>query len=1548
MRHLAHGCVLALCCILGANSPLLAADDAVIGLVDKCAAEARIPTPDNSVGKRWAELNVETAVLVCRAAFDAAPDDPEVMANLGRTLLRAGDHRRAQELLAAAADRSSQAKFSLAMSNLSMKMLATHDWVEGAENASAQDKRAANRRSDASDGQGNGAQSGDGDGSGGDDETAGRPADVEGTRSLEEFVRLITSGAQTSYVPAQIALGKYRIGALGMIERDELDIVGAAAVFRRAADAGSAEAKYWLAYSYRFAMGAPKDPRESARLYVEAAEAGFVPALTAVGNLYHDGFGFPQDRAAGDQWFRRAASAGDSYGQFLLARSLEAQEGDPSVISDLLERAAQSGNAAAQAMLADRIASQDPAQATKLYEHAAEQGHLLAGMLGLGAPTGTKFALRITGSTQNLMNYSKILPSLPVDPNLVFYGYRASQQEIDAYMERTYDVIGQMQVSIAKKIIAKRTVQGFNTSMSLAEAKAALLTSANDGDVEAATILAYPPESLSEKIVSKQERKKWQAWLEKLEPNKRRDLVQAITEGHGKQLNFSLVLSGLEKPSALSGGAQERTQLETLSKFHLYSLAIDRAINLVESPEFRALPLGERLEFVNSIASGLQSTCAWRASVSAFVQQARMLKEATECNEQSAIFRATPQQLEKLFESGFTRAGVQLAYLHRAGELGTADDAKAAHWLQTAIDRCPAFEDPLEQPETAADHHRSFRNLPSRCDTDTKIAKIMLAILYERGEGVERNPERAFELYREGALGGRRVSSQTNCPECVLLGVADIDPVAAAGAVRLYMSGVAGKLSNDEVVRLLSAASRYEEPTAQRMLGIIYLKGQLVPRDDAEGARWLLKAALGGDADAQFELGMLYEKGIGVGRDSDRAKRWYAVAAEGGVTSTNLTIEPAPLQSAGKSVDLDATIASLESTLDRYIQEADFDPRLKLDLEDVASYHRLLNNADGMIATRLKALAVNDAMLTKKHGTMENYFALLSSSCQWGRASLEAYKSQRPEVALYFAKVSVNKLQQARGFLNQLDRNLRECFLEVHQDRYRWLADLLMEMGRYPEAEQVIAMLKDFEFQEFTRNGDAGRSGDGLAFSALEKASYASYSGLSSELLKAYQAAAQLSAKPRAERTPEEVEKNRAAQRIIGEARSSFRAHFDALRSEISALRSASGSGEGAGGWESGAGESVSLTLSEGGFADNAAALYAVVTPTRIHWLVSTKTLQRAIPIEVKQEDLQRAIGQYRAALVARDPTINAKAKSLYSLIFAPVDAELKQLGITTVLLSLDGSLRYVPFAALNDGQDWLARRYAFSAFRGTERLAAKQVDHSDWVIAGFGVTREATTKSGNRFPPLPAVAGELAAIVGGVGGAATGSIQLDEKFDRRSLENAILDGVPVLHIATHFKLAPDADDSVLLLGNNDELALSNFRRDGVFTFKDVSLLALSACQTAVSTEANSGSEFDSMGEVAQKAGAASVLASLWSVNDGSTASLMRAFYTNMIEGKMGKADALRHVQLAFLDRKIARTTSSAGLRATSLGRDGGLAEAATEWDHPFYWAPFVLMGNIN
>jgi CHAT domain-containing protein len=109
-----------------------------------------------------------------------------------------------------------------------------------------------------------------------------------------------------------------------------------------------------------------------------------------------------------------------------------------------------------------------------------------------------------------------------------------------------------------------------------------------------------------------------------------------------------------------------------------------------------------------------------------------------------------------------------------------------------------------------------------------------------------------------------------------------------------------------------------------------------------------------------------------------------------------------------------------------------------------------------------------------------------------------------------------------------------------------------------------------------------------------------------------------------------------------------------------------------------------------------------------------------------------------------------------------------------------------------------------------------------------------------------------------------------------------------------------------------------------------VELLTLSACNTALSTSGD-GREVDGLGMLAQRKGAKAVMATLWSVYDPSTSELMQSFYRNWTTGApLSKAEALRRAQLGLLHGDADQPASGGKLR----------------YAHPYYWAPFVLIGN--
>jgi CHAT domain-containing protein len=112
-----------------------------------------------------------------------------------------------------------------------------------------------------------------------------------------------------------------------------------------------------------------------------------------------------------------------------------------------------------------------------------------------------------------------------------------------------------------------------------------------------------------------------------------------------------------------------------------------------------------------------------------------------------------------------------------------------------------------------------------------------------------------------------------------------------------------------------------------------------------------------------------------------------------------------------------------------------------------------------------------------------------------------------------------------------------------------------------------------------------------------------------------------------------------------------------------------------------------------------------------------------------------------------------------------------------------------------------------------------------------------------------------------------------------------------------------------------------------------------------MSGSAGNGQEIDGLGATAQIRGVKAVISSLWEVDDSSTGELMSDFYRLWATGggKIGKEAALRQAQLNLLSGKVTPQSSAAN---RGVAFDDQQPGTPSNYAHPYYWAPFVLMGN--
>jgi CHAT domain-containing protein/Tfp pilus assembly protein PilF len=559
--------------------------------------------------------------------------------------------------------------------------------------------------------------------------------------------------------------------------------------------------------------------------------------------------------------------------------------------------------------------------------------------------------------------------------------------------------------------------------------------------------------------------------------------------------------------------------------------------------------------------------------------------------------------------------------------------------------------------------------------------------------------------------------------------------------------------------------------------------------------------------------------------------------------------------------------------------------------------------------------------------------------------------------AVFFGKQAVNRIQQVRGNISGLEKDVRQTFLKSKEKTYRDLADLLIKQGRLPEAQQVLDLLKDEEYFEFIRRDEKNAASltASVKLTESEEALSREYEENATRVTAAGNEWAALHSKPL--KTPEEEKRLGVLSDQLKRANEAWDKFLSGLSIERGKSKEAQEYVENL--QESASGmQRVLHQLGPG-----VVALYTLVSDERYSVIIVTPTVMVAREYPIKAEDLRKKVFQFRQALVDPKSDPIPMAQELYRILVGPAEQDLAGAKAKILMWSLDDILRYVPMVALNDGHEYLVEKFQNEVF--TPASVASLTEHPNvngWRGLGLGVS-----KSYGDFSALPSVPEELHRIirdsnVPGASGVLPGKIMLDETFTEVGMKSALEHTYPLVHIASHFAFAPGNDtNSFLLLGGNDpqgeHLSLAEIRKDPGFTFAGTELLTLSACDTALGAAEGDGREVDGLGILAQRKGARAVVATLWAVNDQSTGLLMQEFYRRWTSTSgMPKVEALREAQLTLLRsalkpaspkvQKTLNTTAYEDQTADARGVQPKLKTTHSSFAHPYYWAPFILIGN--
>lgn len=336
-----------------------------------------------------------------------------------------------------------------------------------------------------------------------------------------------------------------------------------------------------------------------------------------------------------------------------------------------------------------------------------------------------------------------------------------------------------------------------------------------------------------------------------------------------------------------------------------------------------------------------------------------------------------------------------------------------------------------------------------------------------------------------------------------------------------------------------------------------------------------------------------------------------------------------------------------------------------------------------------------------------------------------------------------------------------------------------------------------------------------------------------------------------------------------------------------------------------------------------AAVLYPIILPDRLDVILKLPNQDlRHYKTVIAEDKVERVVEDLREYL--RDVTRTAQVKQLsqeiYDWLIRPAEAELSKSGIKTLVFVLDGTLRNLPMSVLYDKQQqkYLVEKYAIAVAPGLQLLDPKPLQKVRLNTLTAGVAAERSIEN-RKFPSLENVPRELQEIKSEV---PSSQELLNQQFTETNLQNQLGSAsFSVVHLATHGEFSSDPEktfivtwDELLKVKEFDKLLrVSDTGQSNNSNTNNIQLLVLSACKTAV------GDKRAALGlaGVAVRAGARSTVATLWSVDDESTANLMSKFYQELKAG-VNKAEALQHAQLAvFAQQK-----------------------------NPYFWAPFVLVGN--
>jgi len=365
----------------------------------------------------------------------------------------------------------------------------------------------------------------------------------------------------------------------------------------------------------------------------------------------------------------------------------------------------------------------------------------------------------------------------------------------------------------------------------------------------------------------------------------------------------------------------------------------------------------------------------------------------------------------------------------------------------------------------------------------------------------------------------------------------------------------------------------------------------------------------------------------------------------------------------------------------------------------------------------------------------------------------------------------------------------------------------------------------------------------------------------------------------------------------------------------------------------------VSIAEAQKRLPERALLLSYFPADTELHIFLVTRDAAPSVrTVRLPRAELARMINEYRKSVAPNDVTarglgsdlrakgagqerdlaaVNALATRLYDALFAPAQSEIER--ADTLLLVPAAEIYYLPLHALGRADEhgrvsYLieSKRFAYLPSAGVLGVVARRASGG----ADENLKQSGLFALGNPDGSLPGATAEVGAI-SQVFSQAQVFVGPEATVERVADDAA---RAPFVHFATHGVIdSRDPKESYLLLaGTPPRLSVRDIVEENYkLSFAGSRLVTLSACNTNVAG-GDPSATYGSLSRAFAKAGAPTVVASLWSVSDEATRDMMIVFYRELAAGQQ-KAEAMRRAQLAVKNDP--------------------------RYQHLFYWAPFVVLG---